>query len=91
MATEVTIFSTPQSGGLYGVAIETMLVKGKSKRIAHADLINTGPLPHVTLSIPSKLSVEEVKELNSLLTAFIEEIERLHKENHVGGASDVSL
>ncbi|HHP5493856.1 TPA: hypothetical protein ACSCYS_004263 [Aeromonas veronii] len=79
MATEVTKFD-PLPSGNYGVAIEMISFKGKSKRIAHTHLMAQGHEPDkIHLSVPASVTLAELKALAERLTAYAGELDDLNK------------
>lgn len=79
MTTEINIFDTPQ-GNLAGVAIEMASINGRSIRIAHSYIMTDEPAS-ITLSLPKKVSLSELKELTDQLAGFVSKMEKI-SESH---------
>lgn len=73
MATEMTQFEP--RGGIRGIAVEILEVKGKQRRIGHAHLVTSGP-QLVSVDLPKTLSLDDLRLVANRLLAFADEIEK---------------
>lgn len=75
---ESTIFKEA-SGSVRGTIIQKMdFPKGKkveSKRICHAYILENEPLDHITVDLPKKMSIEQLREAARKLAMFADELE----------------
>ncbi len=77
MTTEVTIYDALPNGQ-YGVAVEIIDYKQKSKRIAHTYLMGKGVNDvDVTVSLPTNMSLAELRDCAGKLLEFADKVESL--------------
>jgi len=71
------MFEKP-SGDVLGVVTGTVVLGKKSRRVAHAFILQGSQEPQVSLEVPkAKLAPADVSALAKVLTEFTAELERL--------------
>lgn len=77
MTTQITttMFDVP-SGNVRGIVCAFCQIKGEEKRIAHTTL-TIGEEPKVTVTVPGRLTLAEVLDVNDALKQFHEKVVQL--------------
>lgn len=73
---KIDINTHEPSGNVRGTAIMLETFNGKTKRIAHAYLPTGGKVDTVSLELPRKLTVAELRSVAAYMLAFADAVEK---------------